>query len=178
MKIYLVRHGETEWNRLHKRQGRIDMPLNDTGVGQAEALRDQLKGFSFDICYSSPLSRARQTAEIIVDGKCKIIFDDRLIERDFGLLEGTNSEIRSGIDYWDIKLNSYEKGVEPVCSLLAREKEILDRVIYDNKNDARVLIVAHNVILRAIHWNIVGYDNNTDFRKFQLKNAEIREYSL
>ena len=173
MKLYLVRHGETEWNRLHRGQGRTDIPLNDTGIKQAEELRDKLKDFDFDVCYSSPLSRAKQTAEIIVGSKSKIIFDDRLMERSFGTLEGTDPVTWNLEDDWDVKLNVHDKGIEPVRELLARGKAILDKIVHDNEDSAQILIVAHNGILRVIHWNIVGYTDETDLREFRLKNGEI-----
>ncbi|MBR2803395.1 histidine phosphatase family protein [Candidatus Saccharibacteria bacterium] len=171
MKIYLVRHGETEWNRLHKRQGRTDIPLNETGIKQAEELHDKLKDFEFDVCYSSPLSRARQTAEIVVSGRSEIIYDDRLMERSFGTLEGTDPATWNLEDDWSVKLNVRKKGMEPVRDLLARGRKILDTIIQDNKDDAKILIVAHNGILRAIHWNIVGYNSETNLREFRLKNT-------
>ena len=78
MKLYLARHGQTDWNLEHKAQGQVDIPLNDTGIKQAEELKDKLKSYDFDICYCSPLKRAIQTAEIAVDGRTQIILDGNL----------------------------------------------------------------------------------------------------
>ena len=95
MKVYIVRHGQTDWNVQHKAQGRSDIPLNETGRRQAEELRDKIKDIKFDAVYASPLKRARETAEIATDGEYKIVFDDRLMERSFGDFEG--KEISSWI---------------------------------------------------------------------------------
>lgn len=91
MKLYLVRHGETSWNIGRKVQGQTDIPLNETGVRQAEKVREELKDEVFGVCYCSPLMRARRTAEIVVDGRVEIVIDDNLKERGFGELEGTDS---------------------------------------------------------------------------------------
>ena len=76
MKIYLVRHGETSWNIGRKVQGQTDIPLNETGVRQAEKVREELKDEVFDVCYCSPLMRARRTAEIATDGRFEIVIDE------------------------------------------------------------------------------------------------------
>ena len=70
MKLFLVRHGETEWNREGKMQGRLGVGLDETGVKQVEALRDKMreKGLEFDACFTSPLKRAAETAVILVGG--------------------------------------------------------------------------------------------------------------
>ena len=58
MRLFLVRHGQTDWNVSHKAQGQTDIPLNATGILQAEELREKLKDYQFDKCYVSPLKRA------------------------------------------------------------------------------------------------------------------------
>jgi len=96
MKIYLVRHGETYWNQRQKHQGLFDDILNSTGISQAENLADSLIGNNFELIFSSPLKRARQTANIISDKiKAPIIEKKELLERDFGNLTGkTYDEFR------------------------------------------------------------------------------------
>ena len=77
--IYIVRHGETDWNVLGKLQGSKDIPLNEKGIEQAKELREILKDVKFDIVFASPLQRTLKTAEIICDNE--IIKDERIIER-------------------------------------------------------------------------------------------------
>ena len=89
MILYVVRHGETEWNRLHKVQGRTDIPLNDYGRRLARETAEGMKSLSLDLAYTSPLSRARETAGIILEGRnIPIIEDERIQEFSFGSYEG------------------------------------------------------------------------------------------
>lgn len=74
--IYLVRHGQTNWNLLKKFNGCTDTELNQTGIEQAKSQAENLMNVSFDVCFCSPLKRARQTCEIIFKGT--IVMDERL----------------------------------------------------------------------------------------------------
>ena len=69
MKLYVVRHGETVWNKLHKVQGAADITLAPNGILLAEKTGEALKDVRFDLCFSSPLARARKTAELILDSQ-------------------------------------------------------------------------------------------------------------
>ena len=183
MKLYLARHGETEWNLLRMLQGSSDVPLNETGLEQAQALRKKIRKLDFDLCYASPLSRARQTAEIAVDNKCEIILDELLVERDFGKLEGANPEnLFLGSDWHTLKeagsLAPDENGVESIHHLMLRAQKFLEKVLAENEEESKILIVAHNGILRALHWQIVGFDESTDLTTFWLKNGELSEHEI
>lgn len=89
-RIALVRHGETEWNRVRRIQGRSDIPLNDTGRSQARRTASALRSESWDAVYSSPLSRAFETAEIIAEmlGLAAPTPLEAVIERHYGEAEG------------------------------------------------------------------------------------------
>ena len=89
MLIYIVRHGLTEWNKLKKLQGAADVPLAKEGILLAEKTGEALRNVRFDICFTSPLSRAKQTAEYVLGKRdVPIIPDKRIQEIDFGVLEG------------------------------------------------------------------------------------------
>jgi len=183
MKIYTARHGQTDWNKAHRIQGRTDVPLNATGVRQAEELRERARGIELDICYSSPLMRAAETAKIIVDGKCEIVYDERLMERDFGGFEGemVKDYKWTGLivgDRYDRRADIRERDMEPISDLLARARGFLDRVLAENSADAQVLVVAHGGLLKALHYVIIGYDDDTDFWEFFLENGEVAEYDI
>ena len=89
MEILLTRHGQTEWNRMKKVQGRADIELNEEGRKQAEKTRELLQAEKIDLIVCSPLKRAIQTAEIINENRnTTIVIDERITERDFGEFEG------------------------------------------------------------------------------------------
>ena len=90
MKIYLVRHGETDYNKIGRIQGRLPVPLNDNGHKQAQSIAKELKNLSATHLYSSPLTRAKQTAEYISkEIKLPIKFDELLVERHYGDWQNT-----------------------------------------------------------------------------------------
>ena len=183
MKIYLVRHGQTDWNLQCRIQGRSDIPLNETGKKQAEELKKNIAELEFDVCYASPLIRAAETAKIAVDEKCEIVYDERLMERRFGDFEGKVakdckwSNIIKG-DLYDRRTNISEGGMETVKELLARSRGFLDWLKTKYPDDAKILIVAHGALLKTLHYNIVGYDDDTDFYDFFLENGEVVEYNI
>ena len=92
--FYIFRHGETDCNREERWQGRgIDFPLNENGVAQAKALNSKLKDLGLEIIYSSPLKRAKQTAEIVAEKLgLKVCFLDELTEGCLGIVEGMKKE--------------------------------------------------------------------------------------
>lgn len=90
MKIYLVRHGETAWNKEGRVQGSEDIPLNEKGIELAEITSEGMKDIPVEIIFSSPLIRARKTAEIMRrDRDVPIVTDARLQEMSFGRYEGS-----------------------------------------------------------------------------------------
>lgn len=90
--LYVIRHGQTDWNARYKMQGRTDIPLNADGIQMAKDAKERYKDVNFDICFVSPLTRARQTAEYLLEGRTiEIVPDDRLMEMSFGEFEGTEN---------------------------------------------------------------------------------------
>ncbi|KAB2874443.1 MAG: histidine phosphatase family protein [Burkholderiaceae bacterium] len=88
--LIVVRHGETDWNRQHRFQGQIDVPLNDTGRAQAQRLAQRLADERFDTVVASDLQRARATAEAAAAGRA-IATDPLWREQAFGVLEGLDA---------------------------------------------------------------------------------------
>lgn len=176
-KLYIVRHGKTEWNEKGFLQGSNDIPLNEEGIKEAKKLASKLDLSKIDICISSPLKRAKQTARILTQGKVKIIYDDLLKERGFGSYEGKKINFDLIGKQWDYKLNDSSNGIESIKGCLNRTKKFLDKIKkeYPNKN---ILIVSHGGIMKALHYNIVGYNENTDFLSFNPKNTTLYEYDI
>lgn len=176
MKVYMVRHGKTDWNERGLMQGMSDIPLNETGKEEAIKSRELLKDVSFDICISSPLRRTIQTAKIITDSKCEVICDDLLLERNLGEFEGKKHDEYVKLDYWNYNLNNSDHGVEPVRNVFLRTKKFLAEL--KSKNYDSVLLVSHAATIRAMHYNIIGYDKNNNFYDFVPKNGKVYEYDI
>lgn len=94
MRLYVLRHGETDWNVQCRFQGHSDIPLNHKGVALAKVTGEGMADVPFDLAFTSPLQRAKQTAELVLAGRdVPLIVEPRLIEVAFGVYEGvfTNS---------------------------------------------------------------------------------------
>ena len=156
--LYIIRHGKTDWNVRHKMQGRTDIPLNEEGQQMAEAAREEYRNVHFDICFCSPLIRAKETAEILLRGRdIPIVPDDRLMEMSFGSFEG----IENSFSIPDCPVNvifqkpeAYTQsvgGAETFEELFSRTgsflREVIDPLMEQGKN---VLIVGHGAMNLSI----------------------------
>lgn len=175
MKILVVRHGETDWNNNNLVLGRNDVALNETGIGQAQKLRDNFPA-EIDRVFASPLKRAATTASIACEGKnLDIQYDDRLIEMDFGTFEGVD---RGDLTYNKKKKEyfiKYPEG-ESYLTVAQRVYNFLDEVIEKYRNE-NVMIVTHNGICRVINTYFNGMTNE-EFSKYGVNNCEVTEYIL
>ena len=174
-KLYIVRHGKTDWNEKGLLQGSTDIDINEEGIYEANELAKKIDLDKIDVCICSPLSRAKQTADILIRGKKEIIYDDLLVERSFGDYEGKKIDFDLIAQQWNYKLNDASHNIESLQACLARAKKFLDgiKAKYQNKS---ILIVSHGSFMKALHFNIVGYDENTDFLAFYPQNATLYEY--
>ena len=143
--LILVRHGETEWNRLGRVQGRTDIPLNDTGREQARATARRLADDRFDAVAASPLSRAAETARIIADGLGlgPVELIDDLVERNYGEAEGmTGPDIDAR---WGGKLEARESRDEIIGRVTPALLALADR-----HPGQRVLVVSHGGVIGSL----------------------------
>lgn len=177
MKLYITRHGKTDWNNEHRIQGSTDIELNDEGINDSIKLSKLIDLNDINICISSPLKRASKTANIIVNGKKDIIYDDLLKERGFGNYEGTINDLDLMYKCWNYSLNYSDNNIESIRDCLKRSENFLNKIKNEYK-DKNILIVTHGCILKCLHYNIMGYDNNTDFTTFIPKNTTIYEYEI
>lgn len=168
MEIVLVRHGETDWNVDGRLMGQKDIPLNDKGREQAGILKGKLTGMVFDCCYSSPLSRTRETAEIICENGCKIIYDDRLKGRFRGELEGMI------IGSWGDREN--DLAIEANEEILERARSFL-KMLRDN-NSRRVLVVSHNGLIKNLRYCIMGEQGELNYDGGDLANCNYETYEI
>ncbi len=157
MKLFLVRHGQTDWNLAQRFQGQSDIPLNEGGRKQAAALAGRLLNQSIDVVYSSDLIRAVETAKIICKSgwQSGLRQDPRLREVNFGDWEGlTYNEIK---EKYSSELNAWESAVyknappngETLEQLEIRAQSALND-IRESCKDKMVLIVAHGGVLQTL----------------------------
>lgn len=155
--LYIMRHGKTDWNIRHKLQGRTDIPINDEGRQMAEHAAKEYRNVHFDICYCSPLIRAKETAEIVLRGReVPIITDDRLKEMGFGIYEGTENSFEipdCPINVLFQKPESYQavEGGESLEELYARTGEFLREIVTPALEQGKdILIVGHGAMNSCI----------------------------
>lgn len=177
-RLYLVRHGETEWNKAGRIQGGIDTELSDYGLEQAHTLGRRLAREKIDVIYSSRLKRAMNTARILGEyNKCNIYEADNNHEIRLGPWEGmTIDEIRKKYDshyrvYTEDPSNFFMPGAETLLQLADRTyKAILD--IVDKHLGGNILLVSHGTAIKAAMMKLLGIDL-CHYKKFKIDNASI-----
>ena len=173
MKVYIVRHGQVPHNALHQ-YNTTDEDLTDYGVSQAEELREKIKDIHFDIIISSPLIRAKHTAEIIVNNR-EIFYDDKIKERSCGSLSGQPLEVTNREEYWNYYTTIQYGTSENIQEFFKRVYNFLDEL--KTKDYKSVLIVAHSGVSKAFNGYFEGIQDGK-FLNRGLKNCEIKEYEL
>jgi broad specificity phosphatase PhoE len=165
-RIYLIRHGTTEWNREEIFRGRADCALNDTGRAEAQAVAAYFQGVEIEKIYSSPLSRADETAKAIAAKRgLPVIPNSAFIDLDFGEWQGLPlKEVRE--KYPDLYRVWRERpqdvtfpGGENLARVRARAWEGLLRVVQENR-EKTALIVSHRVITKVLICAALGLDNS------------------
>lgn len=180
MEIYIVRHGQTDYNIKNVFQGHIDIPLNEVGKEQARQTALKFKNVDIDLLLVSPLKRAIQTAEPISEiTGIPITSEKQIIERCFGDMEGHQNR-----DDWNIRMMlDYEKNydmenIEPIQELFKRIYNFLDEITEKYK-DKKVVLVTHGAVSQVIECYFNGMPKIVDFEhleKLTLKNCEVRKY--
>lgn len=166
--FYLVRHGETDWNKRKLAQGHTDIPLNSYGVEQAKKLAQNLKNIKFDLVFSSDLMRAKRTSEIIaLEHKLEVKSIEILRERKLGLFEGQSNEGFKEFDELFKKLSNEEKFIYKHAEDMESDEEVTTRILTFLRETAiayprkTILVVTHSGIMRSvlIHLGFFSYAN-------------------
>ncbi len=176
MKLYVARHGQTEYNAQNRVCGITDLPLTETGLVQAGVLAQQVKSKNIDVIIASPLIRAQQTAKAV--GKelgIEIITDSRITEQNYGIFEGVDRKDRDFLANKRQFAVRYPKG-ESMMQVAARVYPFIDEIKqkYPGKN---VLLVCHGGVCRVIKTYFEDMTNEEYF-SYSPSNAFLAEYDL
>ena len=179
MKIWVTRHGQTDYNKANIMQGRCDIPLNEMGVAQAQSARKLVDDVKFDAVYASPLMRAVKTASIIGNiSEDEVIKDERIIEVAFGKYDKC-CYYKMGptmMLYWAFpEVFSAPPEVENIASMVERSSSFLREL--EEKDYENVLVVCHGGIIRALCGYLEERPNGIKWRP-RPENCEIRVYEF
>lgn len=187
MKLYLVRHGQTDWNKERRIQGRADIELNEFGRHLAVETGKGLKDVPFAACFSSPLKRAVETAQLILGEKdLPVLTDERIAEMDFAEYEGKccmkeNWELPESFRNFFEAPDRYEpaEGGESFADMKKRTRAFLDdlcaREEFRNEN---ILVVTHGAALAGMLNNIKGKPLSQYWGTGVHKNCAVTEVLL
>ncbi len=179
MRLIIVRHGESEWNRIHRYQGQLDAPLSELGLRQAEALATRLKAEPIDYIYSSPLQRAARTAEAIAayHPRAPLAYSDALLEINHGEWQGKYAhEVEAlygpGLREWrEHPTRSQMPGGESFSNVLKRTLDFREELCRRH-SDQSVLISTHDVVVKILVADALGM-NMDRINRIWVTNASI-----
>ena len=182
-KLYIARHGETDYNLENRYAGTIDIPLNETGIEQSRTLAQYISHLPIDIIVCSSKKRAFQTAEIINKFlKKPLCKNDLLIERNLGIYEGLtrNEAAKQYPKLWAKKVlhenDNHELKGESVNDVKKRAKKAIKKILeeYEGMN---ILVVTHGYVSRMIHGILTGIPKG-EKNDFLLANCQVTEYEV
>jgi uncharacterized phosphatase len=167
MKIYLIRHGETDWNLQGRFQGREDIALNENGILQARRCAKAMEGEDFKAIISSPLIRAKKTAQIIAEGLAieQLIIEDNLTERDFSKVSGLTPKEREA--FYASGEKDDKEPFEDLCKRMMSSIHKYAELNYENN----IIMVSHGASINSVLSTLS--DGKTGTGKIILKNTCI-----
>ncbi len=179
--LILIRHGETDWNAEHRIQGHLDIPLNDVGLEQAEALGRRFRGVDIDVLISSDLCRAMQTAApISAVSELPVMGEARLRERNLGVLQGkTREEAQQSAaeDFEAFRSRVEDAALAEGESLAAFAGRIIDLLadLTQRYHGKRIVAVTHGGVLDIAYRHASGMPLAAP-RKFPIHNASVNTF--
>lgn len=177
--IYIIRHGQTDWNIEHRTQGQTDIALNTNGIKQAELITQKISNLKIDSIISSDLKRAYMTAQIINKNFHKAIeTDKRLREFCFGTLEGITRDKITQETWEKFNENPKQFNAETKEEIFSRIKSFIKDMKSEIKNK-KVLVVTHGGPIRMIKYYLDNGDNYSDKKYLEeYMNLKINNMDL
>ncbi|MEM8535959.1 MAG: histidine phosphatase family protein [Chloroflexota bacterium] len=179
MRLLIVRHGESEWNRQGLYQGQYDAPLSELGLQQADALGQRLANEPLFAMYTSPLQRAAKTAEAVARYHTEIPFytEKSLLEIDHGQWEGLTStqvgeRFGAGLQEWRVHpTRAQMPDGESFSNILKRVLDFRDR-LYEQHPEQNILVSTHDVVVKILVADALGM-NMDRINRIWVTNASI-----
>lgn len=176
MKLYVLRHGETNGNIAGVMQGNMETELNETGKKQAKEASQFFLDKNIDLAIVSPRNRTRLTAELAVPNVPKI-YDERLLSRNHGEFEGLRKQDINEYEYWNYDINKQYQEAESVGDLFQRVTSLLEE-IEKKYSDKTILLVTHSGISRVIYYCFHDIPKDGNLLEYHSTNCQIDEYEI
>lgn len=176
MKLYVLRHGETDGNITGVMQGNMETKLNETGIQQAKDAGFFFRDKKIDFAIVSPRKRTKLTASLAVPNVPKM-YDSRLCSRNHGEFEGLRKDEIDSYQYWNYNLNKQYQKAESVSDLFKRVNSLLDE-LKEKYPDKTILLVTHSGICRIIYYCFHPIPENGNLLEYQSSNCSIDEYEI
>lgn len=178
MKLYVIRHGKTKCNKENKYNGRYDEDINEEGIKQAIEASNFIKNLDIDLIFCSPMIRTKHTCALINVNCIPVIYDERLIERDTGILTQQNLGEYYFTDYYNYYSNNIVENLESLPDLFRRVHSFLDE-LKEKYSDKNILLVTHGAVVRAIFFYFEPLPEDGMLLNVSgQNNCEVKEYEF
>lgn len=187
MKLYVIRHGQTACNIQNKYNCRYDEDINEVGIEQAKKASKFVNDLNIDLIYCSPMKRTKHTMELVNVNNIPVIYDDRLIERDGGILTLTTLDEFHEKEFYNYYSTEYVEGLETLPEVFERVHLFLEEIKekykenqeHEQNTEKRILIVTHGIVARAIYFYFNKLPSDGMILNLgRMKNCEIVEYEI
>ena len=178
MKLYVIRHGQTNCNKENRYNCRYDEDINEIGIEQAIKASENVKRLDIDLIICSPMKRTKHTMELVNVNKIPVIYDDRLMEREGGKLTRTILDDYYYTEYYNYYSTKPIEGLETLPQLFNRVHSFLDEIKIKH-SDKNILLVTHGAVARTIQFYFQEMPKDGMLLKLSgQKNCEIKEYEI
>ncbi len=177
MEFYIIRHGQTATNACKGMVGRKqEYSLTEKGEEQAKKASEIVNNIDYDFVICSPLLRAKRTCELINKKGKPVIYDDRIMERDCGVMEGKPKESFDYPHYWNYYYDFDIQGMMPIKEFVSTVWDFVDEA-KEKYADKKIVVVTHNGVCRAIGAYFKGIPEDGNLTVYAHDNCEIKKYS-
>lgn len=175
MKLYVIRHGETDVNIENKINALNDDDLNENGIKQAKEVAKTVQKIDYDFIIASPLTRTKHTAKLLNAKNKEIILDNRLMERDAGQFTKKSLDEIDCNDWWSINPKNDYLDAEKVEDVIKRVYDFLEEII-SNYPDKNIILVTHGGTSKVINSYFKGIPEDGILERYEHNNCEIQVF--